>query len=407
MRKQYFNWLMAGLLLIGSIAGCGGGSGGSGTSNTVIRGTASKGIIYPGMVNVYAIDANGVKGALLAGPVQTKSDGTYSASLGTYNGAVHVEASGTYTDEATGQPVTIDPAKPLHALLDTVGNGASNRVVSVTPLTEIAWRMASASGTAATPAAAIVSANRLVSDLFKISDIVGIEPVSPDSTSMDKAAQEPQAYTMVLATLSQMAKPASGAPTFTEMDNLLDAVTNEVQTTGGMSAGTMSGFAAALSRLSMTSSYMPAATQISGAGRKSQLLTLAISGALPSGSNIYAVQAAINPPLDPVTGKARVSFRASANGAVPSNLFSLIGGATALGGLVPQLNYQSSTQQLSFAAVFTPGGTGIGTGDFATLTYDVLSSTVVTVADFSIAGGSVKVKDANGAAIDGVTVALK
>ena len=113
MKTHLFKGLIAGSLLIASLVGC--GTSGSSTSNpepqptvnnTVIKGTASAGIIYPGTVSVYSVSAAGAKGALL-GSASTSIDGKYSVSLGAYSGAVQVEVNGTYTDEATGNTVTI------------------------------------------------------------------------------------------------------------------------------------------------------------------------------------------------------------------------------------------------------------------------------------------------------------
>src|SRR3954465_2898009 len=96
MKINTLTTMIAGALILTGLTGCGGGGGSTPTTqvppgNTAIKGTASAGIVYPGTVNVYAVDSSGTKGALLAGPVSTTIDGTYSAALGGYSGAILVE----------------------------------------------------------------------------------------------------------------------------------------------------------------------------------------------------------------------------------------------------------------------------------------------------------------------------
>jgi hypothetical protein len=409
-------WLMAGALMIVSLAGCSGGGGGGSTTpaqptptgKTVITGTASAGIIYPGTVNVYAVDASGVKGALI-GSATTSIDGKYSVPLAAYSGAIDVEVSGTYTDETTGNTVSIAATKPLHALVDAVNETTNNnRAVSVTPLTELAWRKASSNGTAATTPAAITSANKLVDDLFKISDIVGIEPVRPNNASMANASQESKAYTLALAVLSKMASTAAGASDSDKLDTALSSMKAEIdsaETSGSMSS-TNSAFATALSMTSLSVDFPEAAAQLSGVGKKSQKITLSTSGTLPAGIKIYTIDGTIALPVDNA-GNLKVSFRVESNGKTLSDVLLLTGVASGMGAMDPLANYLAPQKQLQFSAVFSPSGTGIGIGDFATLTYEVAPGATVTAADFSPVAGSVTAKDANGTVISGMTITFK
>ncbi|HEY4744863.1 MAG TPA: hypothetical protein VIH45_09420 [Desulfuromonadaceae bacterium] len=389
------------------VAGCSGGGGGS-PAATAISGTAAAGILANGTASVYAIDANGTRGTTPLVTVPIDANGKYSASLGTYSGAVQVEVTGTYSDEATGGPVSITAAKPLHAFLDVVDNGANNnRVVSVTPFTELAWRKASANGTAATPPAAIASANALVSSIFRINSIVATEPVSLDNTSMAGASLQAQAYTLALAALSQMTKPASGAATFSQMDGLVDTLAAEAQgaeTSGSMSAGTATAFATALSNVPLASGYSSAAGMLYGVGMKSQKITLATSGQLPPGTKIYAVQGTISLPLDAATNLPKVSLSAVSTGQMLSNAFLLSGTASSMANLLPIANYLASQHQVKFAVVFDVTKQGMDIGPFATMAYDVVPGATVTAADFSVAASSVK--DANGATISGISVVV-
>src|SRR5690349_13250287 len=130
------------------LAGCGGGgstitggvsTGTNGTpASTIISGVAAKGILYPGKVSIYKIKSDGSKdttfGGLLASGIPTNSRGEYIVNLGTYTGPVLVEASGDYTDEATGETKSIPETDPLRAAL---ANATGTVNVSVTPLTEV------------------------------------------------------------------------------------------------------------------------------------------------------------------------------------------------------------------------------------------------------------------------------
>ena len=418
MQIQSFKWLMAGAVMMAGLSGCGGGGGSTPApttqvpaGNTAIKGTAAAGIIYPGMVNVYAVDANGNKGMLLSGPVLTTIDGTYNAKLGGYSGAILVEASGTYTDEATGKSMTIAPAKPLHALVDKVDETSNNnRVVAVTPLTEVAWRKASAAGAKPTPVAAIANTNKLVGDLFKLGDIVGIEPVRPDNASMANASHESKAYTLALATLSQLAATKTGATDDDKFENLLSGMTKEVEdaeTSGRISANASDDFATALGNVSLGDDFPSAKDQLAAIGRKSQTITLATSGTLPAGTKIFAIQGIMALPADPATKQLKVSLRADSNGQALSDVFLLAGDAAGMKGVAPFANFEAPQQQVIFSVLLDASGAGIGIGDFATLTYEVANGFTVSPTDFSLVDGSVMVKDANGSDISGVTLTLK
>ena len=408
MKRYSLKWLMAGALMTASLTGCGGGGSSASNpapqqsaGNTVITGTASAGIMYPGTVKVYAVNASGAKGAQV-GSAETSVDGKYRAALGGYSGAVDVEASGTYTDEATRRQVTIPSSRPLHALVDKVNETTdNNRVVSVTPLTDLAWHKASTNGTTATTPAAMVTANKLVDDLFKISDIVGTEPVRADNASMATASPESQAYTLALAVISTMSATATGATDNDKMEATIASLETEIEgaeISGSMSSKANSDFATALGADQLSRDFPSAAAQLSGVGKKSQKLTISTSGTLPAGTKIFAIDGTIALP-------ASVSFRAEESGNTVSDVFLLAGlsindkGSLSAKFLAPQ-------QTLQFIVVLDSSGLGIGIGDFATLTYEVASGATITKADFSFVTGTVAVLDVNGAVIPGVAVTI-
>jgi hypothetical protein len=188
------------------LAGCGGG--GSGTSDvpqaqtgSTITGVASKGLIAGGVVSVYAIDANGQKVTPELATTTTGNDGTYSLSIDS-TGPILVEITGgSYLDEATGSTRQI--GQPLRAALPSVDGDIQ---IAITPLTEIAVRMAQAGGSFSSNT--IASANNLLSQLLGVDgDIVGTQPANPGSAAaFGQASTESQNYALLLAAISQMSE---------------------------------------------------------------------------------------------------------------------------------------------------------------------------------------------------------
>jgi len=203
MRNNLFLILMSACMLF-FLWACGGSDGDSTTpstdTGTTLSGVASKGMIADGTVNVYAITNDGQKGDLL-GTTTTDSDGNYTLKIDyDYDGPVLVEVSGgTYVDEATGQTVDLDGT--LRAALPSVSDDVS---VAVTPLTEIAVRVAETSGSM--DATKIADANDLVSQMLG-EDIISTLPVDcSDATKFADADAGAQNYTLLLAAISQMAE---------------------------------------------------------------------------------------------------------------------------------------------------------------------------------------------------------
>lgn len=200
MKRLKFLSALAALTL--SLSACGGGGGtatgaapndgNNTTTDTTISGQASKGPIT-GQIGIYALKSDGSKGNLLK--TGTIVNGRYAVNIGKYAGPVLLEASGGYTDEATGASLTISADAPLRAALSAASGDVT---AAVTPLTEIAVQK-----TAVLTAAAIDAGNKLVSDVFKV-DIVNTQPVAPTAAAVGSASQAQKDYTLALAVLSQL-----------------------------------------------------------------------------------------------------------------------------------------------------------------------------------------------------------
>lgn len=195
-----------------SLAACSGGVEDitlpqSATSVT-ISGVAAKGPIRNGTVMVHEPSASGEPGTLLATDT-TDGQGRYVATLGSYSGPLVLVASGGYTDEATGQARSIDPAAPLHAALPC--SCALPLLGAVTPLTELAYQKGiTAIAGGADVATAFGDSTSQVSTLFSI-DIAATQPVPPTPSDLQAAGNDQRNYTLTLAAISQMVKESGGS----------------------------------------------------------------------------------------------------------------------------------------------------------------------------------------------------
>lgn len=385
--------IMTGMLLIG---GCGGSSS-STPATTIVSGIASKGPIKNGTVKIYAVSAAGLKSATPLAIVQTDANGNFTADLGSYSGAVITEASGDYIDEATGNQVTIPADAPLKTAVALVDNSANNnRKIAVTPLTNLACDMM---GSTYTPTA-IAEANNRVGDLFKLADIVGTLPVQPVTTAVGAASDDQKAYTMALATLSQMARDANGGAgaSYTQIQTIFNSFKTDMSASGtsGLGSTNMNAFNSALNSVSTTllPGFDVATANLRTAGASTLKLTVQAAG-VPSGTVLGALHGVITVP-------AGVDMRKLATGQVLDGLIVAAGtAATATSQVIGSFN--STTRQLSFD-VISPSA-GFGNGDCAVIVFDV-SGTPVTAADFIVT--STQGKDYSTAAtVSGVAISLK
>jgi len=394
---------------MGTGCGSGGGSGstpgvsgGGNTLSTIVSGTASKGIIYPGTIYFYGIDATGVKSGTPITSVNTDEKGRYAADLGSYIGPLLVEASGDYTDEATGTKVTIAPTTPLHAVIDLVDNSTrNNRVIAVTPLTELAYGMADS-----LKPDSITAANQRVCGMFKLADIIGTEPVKADPAVMGAAgiSTEQQAYTLALATLSQMANNAhtGSAASFDHIRSLVDSFKADagISSTAGLGKGNSTAFASALA--SATSSpemakFSQPISSLSSVGSPMLQLRLAAAN-VPAGTKLGGLRATITLPPG-------ASIPADAQGQVSDGLI-VPTGAAAGGTAIAAGNYNQTASNL-VVSLISSSASGFGDGDCAVITVNVLPGSTLKASDFAASINEAKDAGPNYGAVTGVTVSLK
>ncbi len=134
------------LLLVSSLlflSACGSsGNGNEGSNNTPsipISGYVIDGPISNSSVTLHRINADGSIGEQVAGPFVTDENGKWSGSTqGISSILVVVASGGQYTDDATGEVVTLTSEETMNSWYDPA-KPDRNRVVS--PITDSLWQM--------------------------------------------------------------------------------------------------------------------------------------------------------------------------------------------------------------------------------------------------------------------------
>ncbi|MHB8908638.1 MAG: c-type cytochrome [Syntrophales bacterium] len=295
MKKNRSVWPMLGIMLaIGSsllLFGCGGGSGGgdgaTSSVNGMITGTAVKGPVNGATVTAFAIN-NGVMGAQI-GNGATDAQGNFTLSIGTYSGPVMLRMSGgTYTDEATGATVTMQPGDIMTSVMPQAIAGSVMAGVQITPLTSMAQARAQAMS-GGMSAANITAANTMMGNYFSVSDILYTRPMNPlTAGSGTGATQDMRNYGMVLAAMSKYAPtigmPFSSGMVTAMMDDAADGVLNGMMGSTQIMTGGMGGM--------MGNSPLPANAGTSGlANAMTGFMTSAMNR---SGLTVADMQALMN-----------------------------------------------------------------------------------------------------------------
>lgn len=384
--------LAASAIVALSLAGCGGGGTESSSpitgTETVISGMATKGPIT-GTVNIYALGADGAKGSLLkSAPI---SNGSYSASVGSYTGPVLVEATGSYTDEATGQTLSVGSDAPLRA---AVSNASGTVAIPVTPLTDLAVRESGA-----LTASGIDNGNKLISDIFGF-DIIETQPVAPSPAPLAAATQSQKDYTLALATLSQLSKDMGMG-----LEQMLSNVAAGIGASG-MDSGTATIFRSAATSFIMVNPNngtgindlsQTNVAEITGKIASTASYTLTIEGA-PSAGAVYGIEFKLVVP-DGLT----VRYNSASGATLPG----IVTESAPVAAVSPYIGATFSTTTgvgvLTFALM---SDTGIGSGDLATLVCDAVAGYATPgAAAFSVR--DLKAVDDNGVTISGVTVTVR
>ncbi|MBC7381168.1 MAG: hypothetical protein H7346_27535 [Burkholderiaceae bacterium] len=196
MKSMYKAMLGAAAALAAAavLVACGGSDApAAGSASTTITGAAVKGPVNGATVNVYRIDAGGVKGALLA-TTTTGAGGSYSVTLTGYTGDVLIEVTGgTYTDEATG---ATRPLAETMRVATTSGSEGGTITGIVTPLTTAAYSLGQVGGSGGVTIATYGAALNSIAAQFNLSAINLV-------TTMPAVTGTTNAYGQMLRAVSQ------------------------------------------------------------------------------------------------------------------------------------------------------------------------------------------------------------
>jgi hypothetical protein len=346
-----------------ALTACGGGGGGGGgvTPETVLSGVASKGIIRGGAVKVYALNADGSLGNLLKETV-TDQYGVYHADLGKYQGAVLVEASGSYTDEATGATGTVPGDVPLRAALQSVSGEVA---AAVTPLTELAVQMGEDPVTHKMRVLELSSNNALIAAAFKV-DILGTMPADALAASAS-ATEEQKEHALVLAAFAGLMQ-SEGKDLHSVIAGLKDSIGLDKR----MAVQAAVQFQAALvtfakSAANRTGISDISATPLINIGGSTRLLTISAAG---TSSLIYGLDAEVYLPPG-------VTVKAAADGGVPDLMLQAFGGAYVVGNYTPASASMRGRVRVALISL-----DGVAAGDLITLKCDIAPDAAPLDADF-------------------------
>jgi hypothetical protein len=195
--------------LMNQLSGSNGQMMGSGGTGSVVNGTVSgkvfNGPMSQAMVTAYALNG-GSRGAQIASTA-TDTQGAFSMSLGSYTGPVMMQVTGgTYTDEATGETMTMGSGDVMTAVMSTVNSGSNVSGMWITPLTSMAQARAQAMAGGMVDAN-ITAANAAVGNYFMVGDILHTQPMNPAVTGSGSAAsQDERDCGVAIAAMSQYAK---------------------------------------------------------------------------------------------------------------------------------------------------------------------------------------------------------
>lgn len=380
--------LLMGTLLFLYACGGGGGGGGSSIPSTVINGVAQAGVFNGATVKIYGYDASSALTQLTTSPavVTTDSSGKYSASVGSYTGAVVVKVFGTFHDEASNTDITVPEANALQAAVASASGTVS---IPVTVLTDVAVRKASAAGSIKDN---IASANQAISALYGF-DIIGTIPVAPSASALAASGvtDAQKKYTTTLTALSQYVLDMSGTstPSASDLEAALAKLASGITVTGSTAAVTSPQVALNLQQAATAvSTNSNTTTSIAAAGTSATTI-LSSLGTVgnTSGNKILAVK------LKTVGTFSSTIFGVKAVTTLPTGAHlrtDAITGQPADGTVVLSGN---SVDAPIFAKSLASGVLTIGiaavhdlSGEFAICYFDVPVDSTLTAADFTVSG---------------------
>lgn len=192
-------------------AGCGGGGGdspaASDSSEMTVNGVAAKGLIRKGVVQVYSLNAQGVKSTTPIATTSTGDDGSYTIKVpkSVLNFVVEVgaDANTTMADEATHQYIPMPTSMKLRNAVALTQAPNAAYTSNLSPLTEMAVY-------AAEHASGGLSAANIKQVKAAVIENLGfnpenVKPVNSDSDAALTASADEKRQSLTLAALSKLA----------------------------------------------------------------------------------------------------------------------------------------------------------------------------------------------------------
>jgi hypothetical protein len=203
-----------------ALAGCGGGGAGAPAPGAAVatpspertvQGTAAKGLIKGAKVSVYALDAQGVRGAAALATAITGADGTYKLQIAAtvQNFVIEVSAApgAVMADEATGTDLPLPADMKLRSVVTLANIATGTYEGTVSPLTEMVARTAETAD-GKLPQAAVAQAKTSVRTLLGF-DPETVKPVNSNSAAAATASEDEKNQSLALAAISKMGSTAT------------------------------------------------------------------------------------------------------------------------------------------------------------------------------------------------------
>jgi hypothetical protein len=299
-----------------------------------------------------------------------------------------VEVSGTYKDEATGQPVVMaatDP--PIRAM---IANATGNTTAMVTPLTELAAKKVGAVITASV----ITTMNTNIATLFKLDDITQTKPVDATDAATAAASAGQKNYALALAAVSQLVKNSGG-----KLDDVLTGLATDINGTTMAEKSTV-GFKTAMfdfmkSANNKTGITDAATNPFNASTPKVGRIQISAQG-LAATAKIGGIDFTINLPAG-VTVSADASKQATAGSVTVSGV--AVADTT-------NTNISIATFTAPALRLVLANAKGFGAGQFVNVSSSLPAGSTVTAADITaaVAAATVTATDLTGAPLTGVTL---
>lgn len=244
-----------------------------------VGGNVTKGPVAGATINVYAVGTDGQKTGDPIATTTTDANGAYTIQLTNYTGVYLVEATGgAYTDEATGVSKKIPDNAPLRAVSSIDASSSATVTATVTPLTEVAVRVAEQKSGGLTADNVQASNDEVGALFFGNADGAGeklltTNPADITSDSSATTSDDEKTYGLMLGAISVL-QSGSGS-----LDDTLSSIANDIAADGNL-ADTSNEL------ITATTQIIDGATNNSGVTSGTKLTSILTAAASGSGTTV-------------------------------------------------------------------------------------------------------------------------